>query len=71
MKFLVLVTALIPAISAAAVDGGLYPAPCGRSVPHGVCMTEDRCTSAGGFYVGRDCPFYDVSDVGCCYDIPE
>ncbi len=48
-----------------------YPAPCGRSIPHGVCLDEPTCEDEGGFYVGRDCPFYGVNDIGCCYNIPE
>ncbi|KAK3365094.1 hypothetical protein B0T24DRAFT_639055 [Lasiosphaeria ovina] len=48
-----------------------YPAPCGRSVPSGRCTTEATCIRKGGFYVGRDCTFYDVGDIGCCYDIPD
>ncbi|KAF2203189.1 hypothetical protein GQ43DRAFT_367420 [Delitschia confertaspora ATCC 74209] len=44
--------------------------PCGRSIPPGVCSTKSNCYSKGGFYVQRDCPYYDSLDIGCCYDIP-
>lgn len=47
-----------------------YPAPCGRSIPHGVCLDEATCEDEGGFFVQRDCPFYGVLDIGCCYNIP-
>jgi hypothetical protein len=55
----------------AAMPQDPYPAPCGRSTPSGRCTTETACASLGGFYVGRDCTFYDVSDIGCCYNIPK
>ena len=44
-----------------------FPAPCGRSIPSGRCMSEPTCLEAGGFYVQRDCTFYDVLDIVCCY----
>ena len=75
MKFLFAIIAL--AVTAAAVPSqpsygkDPYPAPCGRSVPSGRCMTEKKCAKKGGFYVQRDCDFYDVLDIGCCYDIPD
>jgi len=51
--------------------GEPYPAPCGRSIPSGRCSTESTCTKRGGFYVQRDCEFYGVGDIGCCYGIPQ
>ncbi|ORY16970.1 hypothetical protein BCR34DRAFT_452339, partial [Clohesyomyces aquaticus] len=48
-----------------------YPAPCGRSTPSGRCYSQASCYKLGGFYVQRDCEFYNVQDIGCCYDIPE
>lgn len=73
MKLIICLSLLAPLINAAAVGSAapaFYPAPCGRGFPHGVCLDEDTCGDAGGFYVGRDCPFYGVGDIGCCYDIP-
>ncbi|KAK3322899.1 hypothetical protein B0H66DRAFT_639234 [Apodospora peruviana] len=69
MKYLLALAAL--AITAFAAPGEIYPAPCGRSVPSGRCTTEPACLQKGGFYVQRDCSFYNVGDVGCCYNIPE
>ena len=51
--------------------GYIYPAPCGRSIPSGVCTKEAKCVKSDGFWVQRDCPFYGVNDVGCCYGLPE
>jgi len=48
-----------------------YPAPCGRGVPSGRCATEKMCAGWGGAYVGRECTFYGVEDVGCCYNMKE
>lgn len=48
-----------------------YPAPCGRGVPSGRCATEKMCAGWNGFYVGRECTFYGVGDVGCCYNMHE
>ncbi|KAK3368354.1 hypothetical protein B0H63DRAFT_488332 [Podospora didyma] len=70
MKLLITLVALITATIAAPSDK-VYPAPCGRSVPSGRCSTEPSCIRKGGFFVGRDCPFYGAGDIGCCYDIPE
>lgn len=67
MKLLTLAIFLLPA--SAIPDP--YPAPCGRSIPSGVCTTAPTCSDKGGFYVARDCTFYNVQDVGCCYDIPK
>jgi hypothetical protein len=62
---------LLKLVALGAADGPWdrdpYPAPCGRSIPSGRCMTEESCLKAGGFYVQRDCTFYDVGDIGCCY----
>lgn len=74
-----IISAVLPLLAAAAavvapVDPSsphYYPAPCGRSIPHGVCLDEATCEEEGGFYVGRDCPFYGVNDIGCCYNIPD
>lgn len=69
--------AVLPLLAAASSpeaadsDSGIYPAPCGRSVPPGVCTTSSHCAGAGGFWVERDCEFYkDLGGIGCCYDIP-
>ncbi|KAL6160875.1 hypothetical protein ACJQWK_08345 [Exserohilum turcicum] len=48
-----------------------YPAPCGRSDPSGICTTKSTCYDKGGFWVQRDCTFYNVLDIGCCYSIPD
>jgi hypothetical protein len=72
-----IMSAALPLLAAAAglaavdtTSPDYYPAPCGRSIPHGVCLDETSCEDQGGFYVGRDCTFYGVNDIGCCYDIP-
>jgi len=67
MKYLTALLAL--AVTALASPSGIYPAPCGRSIPSGRCTTEKTCVGKGGLYVQRDCTFYDVQDVGCCYGI--
>lgn len=54
-----------------AISSHIYPAPCGRSVPSGYCSKEKSCIKAGGFFVGRDCDFYDAQDVGCCYGVED
>jgi hypothetical protein len=66
------ISAVIPlALCAATPVADFYPAPCGRSVPPGVCMTSSRCERAEGFWVERDCTAYGpVTGIGCCYDIP-
>ena len=46
-----------------------YPAPCGNQIPSGRCSTEKACADAGGFYVQRQCDFYNVMDVGCCFKV--
>lgn len=46
-----------------------YPAPCGNQMPSGRCSTEKACADAGGFYVARQCDFYNVMDVGCCFKV--
>ena len=46
-----------------------YPAPCGNQTPSGRCSTEQACADAGGFYVQRECGFYNVLDVGCCFKV--
>ena len=69
MKFQLAFLAL--AMTSAAAPRDPYPAPCGRSIPSGQCMTEKTCLRKGGFYVGRDCSFYNVGDVGCCYNLPD
>lgn len=66
-----LLAALLPLALATAIPADPYPAPCGRSIPSGICATKETCGKKGGFYVQRDCKFYDVLDIGCCYDIPE
>jgi hypothetical protein len=69
---LIFLTALLPFALATAIPAtDPYPAPCGRSDPSGICTTQKTCNTKGGFYVQRDCTFYNVQDVGCCYDIPE
>lgn len=67
---LLLVIASLTALAIAAPKDP-YPAPCGRGWPSGVCTTQTSCGAQGGFYVSRDCKFYSVDDIGCCYDIPE
>lgn len=71
MKLLTLASILPLLALASAIPADPYPAPCGRSIPSGVCTTQATCRKKGGFYVGRDCPFYNVGDIGCCYQIPE
>ncbi|KAI8942609.1 hypothetical protein NX059_000662 [Plenodomus lindquistii] len=71
MKLLVVLISITSIALAAPATKDPYPAPCGRSIPSGVCTTQDTCYKKGGFYVQRDCPFYNVLDVGCCYDIPD
>lgn len=63
--------ALIPIAVASAIPADPYPAPCGRSIPSGICTTQEYCAKKGGFYVQRDCTFYNVLDIGCCYKIPK
>ncbi|KAH7395392.1 hypothetical protein DE146DRAFT_757244 [Phaeosphaeria sp. MPI-PUGE-AT-0046c] len=70
MQFLI-VAAAIASVVVAVPTRDPYPAPCGRSDPSGVCTTKASCAKQGGFYVQRDCTFYNVLDIGCCYDIPE
>ncbi|KAK1758085.1 hypothetical protein QBC47DRAFT_398989 [Echria macrotheca] len=73
MKLLAILTILATAVTAAPASTSwdpwvdVYPAPCGRSVPSGRCSSEKTCTEKGGFFVQRDCDFYNVGDVGCCY----
>jgi len=69
MKVLVLFAAIASIALAAPKDP--YPAPCGRSDPSGICTTKTTCYKKGGFYVQRDCSFYNVLDIGCCYSIPD
>jgi hypothetical protein len=69
MKLLFLVASL--ASATLAVPSDPYPAPCGRSIPAGICTTKETCYKKGGFYVARDCTFYNVQQIGCCYRIPE
>ncbi|KAF2787523.1 hypothetical protein K505DRAFT_316538 [Melanomma pulvis-pyrius CBS 109.77] len=69
---LLFLAALLPlALVGAAPTKDPYPAPCGRSDPSGICTTKDTCYTKGGFYVQRDCTFYNVLDIGCCYNIPD
>ncbi|KAB5559847.1 hypothetical protein GE09DRAFT_1114714 [Coniochaeta sp. 2T2.1] len=72
-----LVALALPLLAASAAvaapkppPGYIYPAPCGRSVSSGVCTREARCVKDEGTWIQRDCPFYDVLDVGCCYGLP-
>ncbi|KAF2750182.1 hypothetical protein M011DRAFT_397051 [Sporormia fimetaria CBS 119925] len=65
MKTLLL--AFLLPLLAAAVPADPYPAPCGRSDPSGICTTKETCYRKNGFWVQRDCKFYDVLDIGCCY----
>ena len=69
MKLLQLVAfvGLIASSAAAPQWEDPYPAPCGRTVPSGRCMTEGACAEVGGFYSQRDCTFYNVGDIGCCF----
>ncbi|KAF2029617.1 hypothetical protein EK21DRAFT_67331 [Setomelanomma holmii] len=69
MKLFVIAAAIASVTIAVPADP--YPAPCGRSDPSGICTTKATCYTKGGFYVQRDCTFYNVQDIGCCYDIPE
>ncbi|KAF2733658.1 hypothetical protein EJ04DRAFT_513042 [Polyplosphaeria fusca] len=71
MKFLLVLAALSPLALAGVVVKDPYPAPCGRSIPSGICASEKTCLDKGGVYVQRDCTFYNVLDIGCCYSIPE
>jgi len=49
-----------------------YPAPCGSNrIPSGRCTTQGTCGELGGFFVGRECAFYNVMDIGCCFDFPK
>jgi hypothetical protein len=58
--------ALAIALLFSAVYANPTAPPCGQSDPPGVCATKSQCEKAGGFYVARDCAFYDGL-VGCCY----
>lgn len=69
MKLLIAIAAITSLALAAPREP--YPAPCGRNIPSGVCTTASSCTKQGGFYVARDCTFYNVGDIGCCYNIPD
>ncbi|KAA8622743.1 hypothetical protein Ptr902_05525 [Pyrenophora tritici-repentis] len=72
MHLTILTTAALNSLTLAlAAPKDPYPAPCGRSTPSGICTTQPTCVKKGGFYVQRDCPFYNVQDVGCCYDIAD
>lgn len=71
MKLLIVAAAIVPLALAAPATKDPYPAPCGRSIPSGVCTTQATCGKKGGFYVQRDCALYNVLDIGCCYDIPD
>jgi hypothetical protein len=71
MNFLFFITLLPFALVSAVPTKDPYPAPCGRSDPSGICTTKDTCYKKGGFYVQRDCTFYNVLDIGCCYNIPD
>jgi hypothetical protein len=66
---LYIITALFAVALAAPKDP--YPAPCGRSDPSGICTSKPKCYDLGGFWVQRDCTFYNVLDIGCCYSIPD
>jgi hypothetical protein len=68
---LIFLAAILPLAMASAIPADPFPAPCGRSDPSGICTTKPKCYKLGGFWVQRDCTFYDVLDIGCCYDIPE
>ncbi|RII16920.1 hypothetical protein CUC08_Gglean003368 [Alternaria sp. MG1] len=69
MKLLIIMAAITSLALGAPKDP--YPAPCGRSDPSGICTTKATCYKKGGFYVQRDCTFYNVLDIGCCYSIPD
>jgi hypothetical protein len=71
MKLLVVIAAFASLAHASPATKDPYPAPCGRSDPSGICTTKPTCAKKGGFYVQRDCTFYNVLDIGCCYDIPD
>jgi hypothetical protein len=72
MKFFAVIAAIASlAVAAPNPKADPYPAPCGRSDPSGICTTQKTCETKGGFYVGRDCTFYNVQDIGCCYGIPD
>jgi len=72
MKTYIVGTVLSLLLSSAAAVNTFYPVPCGRGFPSGVCMTENRCLDAEGFWVGRACEAYPtVGSMGCCYNIPE
>jgi hypothetical protein len=71
MNLLFFITLLPFALVSAVPTKDPYPAPCGRSDPSGICTTKDTCYKKGGFYVQRDCTFYNVLDIGCCYNIPD
>jgi hypothetical protein len=76
MRFLIVIAAVASLAVAAPKDpysssSKTYPAPCGRSDPSGICTTKATCSEKGGFYVQRDCTFYNVLDIGCCYSIPD
>ncbi|EAT83981.1 hypothetical protein HBH56_158220 [Parastagonospora nodorum] len=68
MRFFIAAATIVSVALAAPKDP--YPAPCGRSDPSGICATKTSCYKQGGFWVQRDCTFYNVLDIGCCYDIP-
>lgn len=72
MKFLILALFATLAVAAQypfADYDTPYPAPCGNQMPSGRCSTEKACADAGGFYVARQCDFYNVMDVGCCFKV--
>jgi hypothetical protein len=71
MKLFVVIAAIASLALASPATKDPYPAPCGRSDPSGICTTKPTCAKMGGFYVQRDCTFYNVLDIGCCYDIPD
>ena len=71
MNILVFATLLPLVLVSAVPTKDPYPAPCGRSDPSGICTTKDTCYKKGGFYVQRDCTFYNVLDIGCCYNVPD
>lgn len=71
MKCIIVSALLSVALATAIPAADPYPAPCGRSDPSGICTTKPTCYKKGGFWVQRDCTFYNVLDIGCCYDIPK
>ncbi|KAL6710352.1 hypothetical protein ACN47E_009298 [Coniothyrium glycines] len=71
MKSFILIATMASLVIASPATKDPYPAPCGRSDPSGICTTKPTCLKKGGFYVQRDCTFYNVQDIGCCYDIPD